>query len=453
LTFNYFLDIFKIVEGVRTLRLTNKKEVSRMKILVVGGGGREHALVWKISQSPIVSKIYCALGNAGISQQAEYVGIKANDINALVEFAEKNGIALTVVGPEAPLIAGIVDEFEEKELKIVGPTKAAAQIEGSKVFAKKFMQKYGIPTADFETFSNPGEAREYVKNNLPCVVKADGLAAGKGAIPCFSSEEAEKAIEGIMVKKEFGEAGNQVVVEEFLEGEEATFKVFTDGYRAIPMPATQDHKPVFDGDKGPNTGGMGAYAPAPVITENLQKKIMERIIIPTINGMRAEGRLYKGTLYAGLMITLDGYPKVLEFNCRFGDPEFQPIVPLMESDIVPILEGVADGKLPEEKIEWSEGAAVCVVMTSAGYPGKYETGKEIKGLGDAAKMENVVVFHAGTKMENDKILTAGGRVLGVTAKAAGIPEAINLAYQAVSKISWDGEHHRTDIGQKALRHL
>jgi len=424
-----------------------------MKVLVVGSGGREDALVWKIGQSPLVSEIYCAPGNAGISQRPKTKclwKIKATDLWLLKDFAKDNKIGLTVVGPEAPLVAGIVDGFEAMGLKIVGPTKAAAKIEGSKVWAKNFMEKYDIPTAEFRTFINPDNAMIYAGNNYPCVIKADGLAAGKGSIPCFTREEAWEAIDKIMVKKEFKEAGDQIVIEELLKGEEATFKVFTDGFTAIPMLSTQDHKPVFEGDQGPNTGGMGAYAPAPLIAKELEKRIMEEIIEPTLAGMRAEGRLYKGCLYAGLMITPQG-PKVLEFNCRFGDPELQPIVLLMESDIVPILEGIAKGRLPEEGIKWSEGSAVCVVMASKGYPGPPETGKEIHGLEEVAKMEKVVVFHAGTVKENGIWKTAGGRVLGVTAKGKDIPDARSQVYEAVAKISWEGEHHRTDIGQKALR--
>jgi len=424
----------------------------QLRVLVIGGGGREDALVWKIGQSPLVSEIYCAPGNAGISQRPKtkcLPEMKANDLWPLRDFAKGNRIDLTVVGPEAPLVAGIVDGFEAMGLKIVGPTKTAAQIEGSKVFAKEFMERNKIPTADFMIFDDPERAKRYAKANLPCVTKADGLAAGKSVIPCFNDDDIATAIKRIMLDKEFKEAGDRIVIEDFLAGEEATFKVLTDGREAIPLLATQDHKPVNDGDKGPNTGGMGAYAPVPVITKELEKRIMEEIIDPTLAGMRTEGRPYKGCLYAGLMITLDG-PKVLEFNCRFGDPELQPVVPLMENDIVPILEGIAEGELPEEEIKWSEGAVVCVVMTSGGYPGEYKPDKEIKGLEEVAKMGNVEVFHAGTTQENGIWKTAGGRVLGVTAKAKGIPEAIDLAYEAVAKISWDGEHHRTDIGQKAI---
>ena len=424
------------------------------KILVVGSGGREHALTWIVSKSPLVSKIYCAPGSAGIAKIAECVAIKAeNDegVQALADFAEENGIGLTIVGPEAPLVAGpgVVDEFTSRGLKIVGPTMAAAQLEASKVFAKEFMRRHNIPTADFECFDDPRRARTYAMANLPCAIKADGLAAGKGVILCHTEDDVKTAVRKIMIDKELGEAGKRVVVEKLLRGEEATVMVLTDGWDIIPLLATQDHKPVFNNDEGPNTGGMGAYAPAPVITPEMWKRIVEEIIKPTLEGMRKEGRLYKGVLYVGLMITPDG-PKVLEFNVRFGDPELQPLALLMESDIVPILQGIADGRLPEEEIQWSEGAAVCIVMASQGYPGTPETNKEIKGLEEVAKMENVKVFHAGTKEENGVWKTVGGRVLGVTAKSVGISGAIGLACKAVAKISWEGEHHRTDIGRKAL---
>lgn len=424
------------------------------KVLVIGSGGREDALVALISRSPLVSQIYCAPGNDGIGQRPKthcLPKLKADDLWGLRDFAKGNKIDLTVVGPEAPLVAGIVDGFEAVGLNIVGPTKEAAQIEGSKVFAKEFMERHKIPTADFMVFDDPEKARKYATANLPCVIKADGLAGGKGAIPCKTEEEIALALKRIMIDKEFKESGNRLVVEEFLTGEEATFMVLTDGWTAIPLLSTQDHKPVFDGDLGPNTGGMGAYAPAPVITKELEKRIMAEIIEPTLDGMKAEGRPYKGCLYAGLMITLDGQPKVLEFNCRFGDPELQPLVLLMESDIVPILLGITEGRLPVERIKWVEGAAVCVVMTSKGYPGTPEIGKEIKGLAGVAKLEDVEVFHAGTKKENGKILTAGGRVIGPTAMGKDIPEAMQRVYEAVAKISWSGEHHRTDIGKKALK--
>lgn len=425
----------------------------RMKVLVIGSGGREDALVYLISRSPWVSQVYCAPGSDGISKRPKTIclaNLKADDILGLRDFAIADGIGLTVVGPEAPLVKGIVDVFEAVGLKIVGPTKAAAQLEGSKVWAKKFMERHGIPTADFMTFDDPEKARKYAIANLPCVIKADGLAAGKGVAPCHNEEDVSAAIKRIMIDKEFGESGNQVVVEEFLVGEEATFMVLG----TIPLLATQDHKPVFDYDKGPNTGGMGAYAPAPVITKELEKRIIAEIVEPTLAGMIEEGIPYKGILYVGLMIvnTPDGpKPMVLEFNVRFGDPELQPLALLMKSDIVPILLAIAEGRLPEERIKWREGAAVCVVMCSKGYPGSPETSKVIYGLDIVAKMKNVEVFYAGVKKENDIWKTAGGRVLGITASGRTLLEAIDRTYDAVRQILWVCVHYRRDIAQKALK--
>ena len=422
-----------------------------MKVLVVGGGGREHALTWKISQSPLVDRIFCAPGNAGTAQIAENVPISAEDIGGLLSFAKDNGIDLCVVGPEAPLVAGIVDEFAAEGLKVVGPTKSAAMLEGSKAFAKQIMAKYGVPTAEFKTFDSYDDALAYVRDvGAPIVIKADGLAAGKGVSVCRSLEEAEQALEKIMVERKFGAAGDRVVVEGFLKGEEASFIVFTDGRNILPMASSQDHKPVYDGDKGPNTGGMGAYSPAPVVTSDVYDKILSRIMQPVIDGMRAEGREFRGVLYAGLMID-DGEPYVLEFNVRFGDPETQPLVVRMKSDIVPILMGCMD-TLENNSIDWDDRWAVCVVMASAGYPEKYEKGKEISGL-DELDDPDVVVFHAGTKLVDGKVVTAGGRVLGVTALGKDIVEARKKAYDAVGKISWDGLHYRTDIGSKALKRL
>jgi phosphoribosylamine--glycine ligase len=421
-----------------------------MKVLVVGGGGREHALVWKIAQSPKVSKVYCAPGNAGISEQATIVPIKANDLNALLEFASKEKIDLTVVGPEEPLTRGIVDLFELKGLFIFGSSKKAAEIEGSKGFAKEMMRKYRIPTGSYEIFEDPKEAKNYVrKQGAPIVVKADGLAAGKGVIVCNRVEEAIQSVERIMVEKIFGDAGNRVVIEEYLVGEEASYIAFTDGKAILPMASSQDHKPIFDGDKGPNTGGMGAYSPAPVVTNQVHEKIMEKILRPIIQGMGEEGRLYKGVLYAGLMI-YDGHPKVLEFNARFGDPETQPVLMRMKGDIVPILEGCIKGNLSGCEIEWDSRASVCVVMASQGYPGDYEKGKPILGLKEVFRMEDVFVFHAGTALKDSQMVTNGGRVLGVTGLGKDIPRAIKRTYQAVEKISWQGVHYRKDIGQKAL---
>jgi phosphoribosylamine--glycine ligase len=421
-----------------------------MKVLVVGGGGREHALVWKIAQSPKVTKVYCAPGNAGISELAEIVPIKANDLKGLLDFALNAKIDLTVVGPEDPLTLGIVDLFESKRLSIFGSNRKAAEIEGSKTFAKEIMKKYHIPTASFMAFENPKEAIAYLrKQGAPIVVKADGLAAGKGVMVCKTVEEAIRSVEQIMVEKMFGEAGKRVVVEECLTGEEASYIAFTDGKSILPMASSQDHKPIFDGDQGPNTGGMGAYSPAPVVTDEVHQQIMEKILRPMIQGMWEEGRPYRGVLYAGLMIK-DGQPKVLEFNARFGDPETQPALMRMRGDIVPILEGCMKGTLSQCQVEWDERAAVCVVMASKGYPGDYEKGKAIKGLEEVSRMKDVVVFHAGTATKEGQIVTNGGRVLGVTGLGEDIPRAIERSYEAVRKISWDGVHYRTDIGQKAL---
>jgi len=424
-----------------------------MKILVVGSGGREHALVWKIAQSPKVSKVYCAPGNAGISEQATLVSIQANDLNRLLEFALKEKIDLTVVGPEDPLTRGIVDLFESKGLLIFGASKKAAEIEGSKAFAKEMMKKYHIPTASYEIFDHRNEAVKYIRNQgAPIVVKADGLAAGKGVIVCKTVEEAIHSVDQIMVEKIFGNAGNRVVVEEYLVGEEASYIAFTDGKTILPMASSQDHKPILDGDQGPNTGGMGAYSPAPVVTDEVHEKIVEKILRPVIYGMGEEGRPYKGVLYAGLMIH-KGHPKVLEFNARFGDPETQPVLMRMKGDIVPILEACMKGTLSQHKIEWDSRSSVCVVMASKGYPGDYEKGKIIEGLKEVSRMERVFVFHAGTTLIDGQIMTNGGRVLGVAGLGEDIPRAIERAYQAVKKISWDGVHYRTDIGQKALCRL
>ena len=421
-----------------------------MKVLVVGGGGREHALVWKIAKSPKVSKVYCAPGNAGISEQATIVSIKANDLNSLLECALKEKIDLTVVGPEDPLTQGIVDLFESKGLFIFGADRKAAEIERSKAFAKEMMKKYHIPTAFYEIFDNPKEAVKYIRQQgAPIVVKADGLAAGKGVIICKTVEEAIQSVEKIMVEKIFGEAGNQVVIEEYLVGEEASYIAFTDGKTILPMASSQDHKPIFDEDQGPNTGGMGAYSPAPVVTEEVHERIIEKILRPIIYGMEEEGRTYKGVLYAGLMIH-EGHPRVLEFNARFGDPETQPVLMRMKGDIVPILEACMKGTLSQHRIEWDNRPSVCVVMASKGYPGDYEKGKVIRGLREVSKMEGAFVFHAGTTLKGDQVITNGGRVLGVTGLGEDIPRAIERTYQAVKKISWDGVHYRTDIGQKAL---
>lgn len=425
-----------------------------MKILVVGSGGREHALCWKIAQSPLVKKIFCAPGNAGIAKHARCIPIGAEQIEKLAEFAWEEKIDLTVVGPEAPLVMGIEDLFRKRGLKLCGPSKEAAVIEGSKAYAKNLMKKYGIPTANFKIFDDPEAAAEYIhrNNKRRLVLKADGLAAGKGVIPTKNEEEALSALNKIMIQKAFGDAGNRIVMEDFLKGEEASFIVFTDGENIYPMPTSQDHKPVYDNDEGPNTGGMGAYSPAPVINEKMYHKIINEIMRPIINAMAAEDRPYKGILYAGLMISGEDV-KVLEFNCRMGDPEAQPLLVRLESDIVPLLVGAAEGNIKNIETIWSHRPSVCVVMASAGYPGHYEKRKEIKGLSQAEAMEDVVIFHAATKFENGKYYTNGGRVLGVTATGNNLKEAIERTYEAVSKIWWDGVHYRKDIGKKGLLKL
>ncbi|MGQ9693837.1 MAG: phosphoribosylamine--glycine ligase [Thermodesulfobacteriota bacterium] len=422
-----------------------------MKVLVVGGGGREHALVWKIAQSPRVKKVYCVPGNAGIAELADCRHIPAEDVNSLLKLAQKERIDLTVVGPEIPLTLGIVDKFKAEGLRIFGPEQKAAEIEGSKAFAKFLMKKYGIPTADFQVFEDFSTAWKYVQGKgFPLVIKADGLAAGKGVIICANKEEAKRALTQMMIEKIFGEAGKRVIIEEYLSGEEASFLAFTDGESILPLPSAQDHKPIYDGDRGPNTGGMGAYSPAPVVTDRVHKEVMEEIMIRTVRGMAAEGRKYQGVLYAGLMIK-DGQAKVLEFNARFGDPETQPLLLRLKSDIIPILEAVIEGHLDQVAVEWDRQAAVCVVLAAQGYPGTYEKGKIISGLEEAVKVPNTYIFHAGTALKEGKIVTNGGRVLGVAALGDNIAEAINQAYKAVEKISWDGVYYRRDIGQKALR--
>lgn len=422
-----------------------------MRVLVVGGGGREHALVWKIRQSPLVREIYCAPGNGGIARQARCVPIRAGDLEELAKFARRERVDLTVVGPEEPLVKGITEFFQEEGLRIFGVTSKAAILEGSKSFAKEFMKRHGIPTADFKVFQDPEEARNYVKKRgVPVVLKADGLAAGKGVFVCRSLDEAYRAIEEIMVRKSFGQAGEKMVIEDCVEGEEASFLAITDGETVIPFPAAQDHKAVYDNDEGANTGGMGAYSPAPVITESLAGRVMESIMLPTVRGMAREGRPYKGILYAGLMISKDE-PKVLEFNVRLGDPEAQPLLVRLKSDLVPIILAALEGSLAQIKPVWEDGAAVCVVMASGGYPGPYQRDKVISGLDEAEAMEGVVVFHAGTRWDNGRFLTNGGRVLGVTARGRQVEEAIDRAYKAVGKIRWEGVHYRKDIGQKALR--
>ncbi len=421
-----------------------------MKILVVGSGGREHSLVWKIVQSPKVQKIYAAPGNAGIAMHAECIPVKAEEIKKLASFARSKDIDLTLVGPELPLTLGIVDEFKRYELKVCGPDKNAAVIEGSKLFAKDLMKKHNVPTADYATFDNPKQAISYLKERgTPAVIKADGLAAGKGVIPVQTMEEAERAIDAILTQKTFGEAGSKIVIEDFLTGEEASFIVFTDGSTILPLPSSQDHKAIYENDQGPNTGGMGAYSPAPVITGRLQQKVMDEVMTPIVKGMADAGRRFKGFLYAGLMV--DGEEiKVLEFNARLGDPEAQPILMRMKTDLVPVLEAIVDERLDQVSIQWDERPAVCVVMASQGYPGSYPKGMEITGLNDLKSLGNVEVFHAGTALKDNQVVTSGGRVLGVTALGNDIGEAIGNAYSAVSRIKWEGVYYRKDIGQKAL---
>ena len=422
-----------------------------MKILVVGGGGREHSLVWKLNQSSRTEKVFCAPGNAGIAREAEVVPVDVTDIPALVRFAREEGVGLTCVGPELPLTLGIVDAFEEAGLRIFGATQAAAEIEGSKVFTKNLMEKYSIPTGAYRVFNEPGPAKEYLRQvSAPIVVKADGLAAGKGAIVCQTLEEADEAVRLVMEERAFGSAGDQVVIEEFLTGEEASFLAFTDGKTVLPLATSQDHKPIFDGDRGPNTGGMGAYSPAPVVTKELFDQTMDKIMIPTVRAMASEGRPYKGVLYAGLMIR-DGRAKVLEFNARFGDPEAQPLFMRLDGDLVDIMEAVIDERLDKVTLNWHDDASICVVMASGGYPGPYDNGKVISGIEEADALEDVKVFHAGTSEEGGRIVTAGGRVLGVTARGGDIPQAIERAYRACGLISWDGAQYRKDIGAKALK--
>ncbi len=421
-----------------------------MKVLVVGGGGREHALAWKAAQSPKVKKIYAAPGNAGIAQFAECVPVKAEDAGALLNFAKSASIDLTIVGPEGPLSLGIVDKFTKDGLRIFGPSGKAAVIEASKQFSKDLMKKYKIPTAEYEVFTEKAAAEAYVrKKGAPIVVKADGLAAGKGVVVAETVEEAIGALDLIMSQKAFGSAGDRVVVEECLQGEEASFMAFSDGKTVVPMASSQDHKRVFDADKGPNTGGMGAYSPAPIVTRKLERQVMEKIMIPTVRAMEEEGRLFKGVLYAGLMIH-EGEAKVLEFNARFGDPETQPVMARLDTDLIDIIEAILDGKLSNIRIAWKQDSAVCVVMASGGYPGTYEKGKEISGLDKAAAHKQVTVFHSGTSVKNGRIVTDGGRVLGVTGLGPVVAAAIDNAYAAVREISFQGAHYRRDIGARAL---
>ncbi len=421
-----------------------------MKVLVVGSGGREHALVEKISQSRKLSKIYVAPGNGGIEDIAEVVNIKADEIEKLADFAAENEIDLTIVGPEAPLVKGVVDLFQERNLRIFGPNKKAASLEASKVFTKELCRKYNIPTAGYMVFDDPKKAKAYIdKCDKPQVVKADGLAAGKGVVVAADRCEAKKAVDLMMQDKAFGDAGKRITVEERLYGEEVSILVLCDGDNICPLATSQDHKQIYDEDRGPNTGGMGAYSPAPIIDDGLYDEIMRDIIRPTINALKEEGINYKGVLYAGLMMTDDG-PRLLEYNVRFGDPETQAVLTRIESDFLEALEATVDGKLDEIEIKWDKRSCICVVIASGGYPGSYEKGKEITGLNKAAKQKDVIVYHAGTKKESNKFYTSGGRVLGVTALGDDIAQAIDKAYKAVELIFFDKMYYRKDIGRKAV---
>ncbi len=423
-----------------------------MRILVVGSGGREHALAWKIAQSKLVEKVFCAPGNGGIAQLAECIDIKADDVFGLLEFARKEKVDLTVVGPEVALSLGIVDEFKKAGLRIFGPNKKAANLEASKVFSKELMAKYKVPTADFKVFDNPDEAKKYIeKIGGPCVVKADGLAAGKGVVVAKNIDEAKQAVNSMMQDKIFGDAGKKVIIEQCLVGQEASILVITDSRQVLALASAQDHKRIFDNDQGPNTGGMGAYSPAPVVTTHILAEVMEEIIYRTIDGLVKEGIDYRGVLYAGIMLTKDG-PRCLEFNVRFGDPETEAILPRLKSDLVEVMLAASGGELVKIKnLSWDERASVCVVCASGGYPGDYAKDKEIAGLHEAEKLKDIVVFHAGTKKVGDKIFTSGGRVLGVTGLGGTIKDAVNKTYKAVSKISFEGMHYRKDIGAKAIK--
>ncbi|MGD1076428.1 MAG: phosphoribosylamine--glycine ligase [Thermodesulfovibrionales bacterium] len=422
-----------------------------MKVLVIGGGGREHAIVWKLSQSRHVDKIYCAPGNAGISEIAECIDAGSDNFDALVDFVKYEWIDLTIVGPEEPLSRGIVDAFAKEGRRILGPNREAAQLESSKIFAKDFMRRYGIPTAEYSVFTSFLLAEDHVRmKGMPIVIKANGLAAGKGVFVANTADEAIDALRLIMKEKAFGDAGDRVVVEDYIEGEEASFMAFFDGQTVVPMASSQDHKRIFNGDKGPNTGGMGAYSPALVITKNMEALIMEKVMWPVMRGLKAEGMKYRGVLYAGVMIK-NGIPYVLEFNCRLGDPETQPVLSRLDTDLFDIAIAMIDGKLSALDIRWKPEPAVCVVLASKGYPGPYEKGKAIKGL-DALKKENdVFVFHAGTAFQNDTVVTSGGRVLGVTALGADIRGAKEKAYRAIEKIQFEGMHYRKDIADRALK--
>ncbi len=422
-----------------------------MKVLVIGGGGREHAIVWKLSQSRHVDKIYCCPGNAGIAGIAECIDVRQDDFQALLDFVKYEWIDMTIVGPEDPLSKGIVDLFEKEGRPILGPTKAAAQLESSKVFSKDLMRSNGIPTADYKVFTSYLHAEEYVKmKGTPIVIKADGLAAGKGVFIASTMSEAMDALRVIMKERAFGAAGDRVLIEDCLQGEEASFMAFTDGKSIVPMVSSQDHKRIFDGDKGLNTGGMGAYSPAPVVTPELEKVVMEKVMKPTIRALKSEGITYKGILYAGLMIDSNGTPNVLEFNCRLGDPETQPVLSRLDTDLMEIALAISQERLADIAVEWKKEASVCIVASSEGYPGAYRKGDVITGIEEANNVDGVHVFHAGTAFRDGQVVTSGGRVLGVTAIGDDIATARQRAYEAAGRIHFDGMHYRRDIASRAL---
>jgi len=420
-----------------------------MKVLIIGSGGREHCLAWKIGQSPLVERIYCAPGNGGTASLGENVAVPANDVRALVAFALSQKIDFTIVGPEAPLVEGIVDSFEEKGLKIFGPQRELARLEGSKVYAKQQMRKFGIPTADFEVFDDADAAKAYIdKKNIPLVVKADGLAAGKGVVVCTNPMEAKQAVDRIMLRREFGKAGEKIIIEERLDGEEVSVLVFTDGTTVVPLVSSQDHKRAFDGDQGPNTGGMGAYAPAAILSAEALEAAVATVFLPLIEGLRKEGKIYKGILYGGLMVK-ETKPFVLEFNVRFGDPETQAILPKLQSDLLEIMLKTSQGRLREASLQWDRRFCVCVVLASGGYPGTYEKGKAIEGLEALGGQDDIFVFHAGTE-QKEKLFTSGGRVLNIAALGNSMEAAQSAAYAAIENIHFENMFYRKDIGYRAL---
>ncbi len=423
-----------------------------MKVLIIGSGGREHAFAWKAAQSNQVEKLFVAPGNAGTAQEpkVENIAIGASDIDALIDFAGKEGVDLAIVGPEAPLVEGITEAFNQAGLRCFGPTRGAAQLEGSKAFCKDFLTRHNIPTATYRIFTQIEPAKDYIyEQGAPIVVKADGLAAGKGVIIANSEKEAASAAKGMLSENAFGEAGHRVVIEECLQGEEVSFIVMVDGKDILPLVTSQDHKARDNGDIGPNTGGMGAYSPAPIVTPDIYDRIMEEVIVPTVTGMASDGNPYTGFLYAGLMIAADGTPKVLEYNCRFGDPETQPILIRLKSDLVEMCMAALDGRLDQIQAEWADRAALGVVMAAGGYPANYHKGDVISGLPDTAQ-EGLKVFHAGTKIQDGKVVTSGGRVLCVTALGTSVSEAKSRAYELVKEIAWDNVYYRTDIGHLAV---